>query len=137
MINKTAATYGGVDGVTYVDGPGHLDPHWDAGYYDAQIEDYNAQVAEYNRQMAEYYDDEEDDGYCADDYCLQPGYTDDVGVADYVRYAPEPQPQPQGRYELDYVDDYVIDYGNCQPAGVPLAGNQGYTQVANGLGYYP
>jgi len=124
MINKTAAVYGGMG--TYEEE--FCEPDWDAGYNDAQIQDYNAQVAEYNRKMAEYYD-EEDDGYCADDYCLQPGYTDDCGVADYVRYAPE----PQGRYELDYVDDYVVDYG--QPKCLPAA--QGYNQVASGLGYYP
>jgi len=104
--------------------------NWEAGYYDAQLEDYNAQVLEYNQQLADYYCDDGDDGY-DDDYCAQPGYTDDCGVGDYVRYAEE----PRGRYVLDYVDDYVVDYG--QPTVVPTAARDRYVQVADGLGYYP
>jgi len=108
------------------------DPGWHDGHYDAQIEDYNAQVLDYNQQLAEYYgDEEEDDGYCADDYFAQPGYTDDCGAGGYAGYAAG----PQGQYVLDYVDDYVPSYG--QPAVVPTASRVGYVQAANGLGYYP
>jgi len=110
----------------YEGGPGFED-----GYYDAQLEDYNAQVLEYNQQLVDYYGDEEDGGYFADDYCAQPGYSDDCGVGDYVRYAQE----PQGRYVLDYVDEYAPAYG--QPAVAPTAARAGYMQVADGLGYYP
>lgn len=107
------------------------------GYYDAQIQDYNNQVVEYNRQLAEYYGDEEDDGYFADDYLTQPGYSDDYGMG----YAQDPMggyvqdSAPQGRYVLDYVDDYVPGYG--QPTVAPTACRERYVQVADGLGYYP
>jgi hypothetical protein len=134
MSNQQAAEYNMYEpGYDYDYEAAQKEEEFQQGYYDAQVQEYNQKLAEYNRQMAEYYDEEDDGYYPEEEYCSQPGFTDDYGVADYTRHLPAPA--PEGRYELDYVDDYVVQYG--PPTQAPTAGRDRFNQVADGLGYYP
>lgn len=107
MSNKAMGVYGdhGHDDYDY-----DADEEFRRGYYNAQVEEYNRALDEYN-----YHEDD-------DLYYPQPGYCDDYGAWG----------TGGGRYELDYVDDYVVEY---VPAS--QAKGQQLNQMANGLGYYP
>jgi len=128
MSNQAAAAYGMYEPEVAYDydyeEERRREAEFQRGYYDAQVE-------EYNRQVAEYCDEEDDGYYPEEEYFSQPGFTDDYGVGDYVRHLPA----PEGRYELDYVDDYVVQYG--PPTQAPTAGRDRFNQVADGLGYFP